>query len=334
MNRPKLLVVGSFVMDTISTTNVFPQPGQTVLGEKYTTAPGGKGANQAMEAQLLGAEVTMVGKVGDDAFGETLISSLKRVGVNVEHVIKNPDVPSAVGNIILQKMPNGQTQNRIIVLPGANMTIQPEDILFLKDTIKNYDMVLLQLEIPMEINTLVAKYAHDAGVPVMLNPAPIAPLPRDLLNHITYLSPNETEAASLLDCFIRDENSPVTKESIVNIRKSMERKGLEKLLITLGDDGAIIISRDEVIHEPSVDGITAIDPTAAGDSFVGAFCTSLCAGLSEAEALEFSNKVAAVTVSRMGAQPSLSTVDEVKEFHKNMGRNVDVIEKYERLINH
>lgn len=325
--KPKLLVVGSFVMDTISSTKVFPQAGQTVLGETYRTAPGGKGANQAMEAQLLGADVTMVGKVGEDAFGEALISSLKHTGVNVEHVMKNPDVQSAVGNIILQKTEDGQTQNRIIVLPGANMTIQPEEVAFLKDTIKNYDMLLLQLEIPMEINRLVAQYAHDAGVPVMLNPAPIAPLPEDLLGNIAYLSPNETEAASLLGCVVRKENGHVTTERIADIQNAMRKKGLSKLLITLGDDGAMIVSQNTVIHEPSVRGITAVDPTAAGDSFVGAFCTGIYAGLTETEALQFSNLVAAVTVSKMGAQPSLSTLDEVIAFHEKAGRNTALLEK-------
>lgn len=325
--KPKLLVVGSFVMDTISTTKVFPQAGQTVLGEKYRTAPGGKGANQAMEAQLLGADVTMVGKVGEDVFGDMLISSLQKKGVDVGHVMRTPDEQSAVGNVILQQLPDGQTQNRIIVLSGANMTIRPEEVSFLKDTIQDYDMVLLQLEIPMEINCLVAEYAHDAGVPVMLNPAPIAPLPEDLLAHVTYLSPNETEAAALLGCIVREENSHVTKERITEIQKAMKRRGLEKLLITLGDDGAMIVSPDEVIHQPGVEGITAVDPTAAGDSFVGAFCTGICAGLSETEALQFSNLVAAVTVSKMGAQPSLSTLDEVIRFHQNAGRDTALLER-------
>lgn len=331
--KPKILVVGSFVMDTISSTREFPEAGQTVLGLKYRTAPGGKGANQAMEAQLLGAEVTMVGKVGQDAFGDRLIQSLEKVGVHTEHVLRDPDEQSAVGNVILQEQPNGQTQNRIIVLPGANMTITPDDVAFLKNSIKDYDMVILQLEIPMEINQIVAGYAYDAGVPVMLNPAPIAPIPHDLMRHITYLSPNETEAAGLLDCFIREEGHPVSEEAVRGIRAAMKEKGLQKILITLGDAGAMVVTQDDVVTKPCVRGIKAIDPTAAGDSFVGAFCTAVCVGLSESEALEFANMIAAVTVSRMGAQPSLSTLMDAIQFHENAGRSVDILRKMQKQMN-
>ena len=286
-----------------------------------------------MEAQLLGAEVTMVGKVGQDAFGDRLIQSLEKVGVHTEHVLRDPDEQSAVGNVILQEQPNGQAQNRIIVLPGANMTITPDDVAFLKNSIKDYDMVILQLEIPMEINQIVAGYAYDAGVPVMLNPAPIAPIPHDLMRHITYLSPNETEAAGLLDCFIREEGHPVSEEAVRGIRAAMKEKGLQKILITLGDAGAMVVTQDDVVTKPCVRGIKAIDPTAAGDSFVGAFCTAVCVGLSESEALEFANMIAAVTVSRMGAQPSLSTLMDAIQFHENAGRSVDILRKMQKQMN-
>lgn len=326
--RPKILVVGSFVMDMISQTEIFPSAGQTVLGYSFANAPGGKGANQAMEAALLGGDVTMVGKVGNDAFGDALIRSQMDAGINVEHVLRAPEgVASAVGNIILTTENGVAKNNRIIVIPGANMTITPEDVAFLKEGIAEYDMVILQLEIPMEINQLVAAYAYDKKVPVMLNPAPIAPIPEDLMQHITYLSPNETETAGLLECFVRNEGEEVTDEAVAGIKASMKKKGLNKLLMTLGDAGSMVIEDEEVTFRPAVKGIKAIDPTAAGDSFVGAFCIAKCAGLSEGDAMSFANMIAAVTVSGMGAQPSLPTLEKAIAFHKAAGRDTTVLEK-------
>ena len=205
--HPKILVVGSFVMDTITSTEVFPAAGQTVLGYHYTTAPGGKGANQAMEASLLGAEVTMVGKVGTDAFGDRMIASLKSAGVEVSHVFRTDDgTSSGIGNVMITTRDGKALNNRIIVIPGANHKLTVDEVAFLENTIEDYDMVMLQFEIPMEVNCAVAEYAYRKKVPVMLNPAPIAQIPEDLMKNITYLSPNETEAAELLDCFVRNEN--------------------------------------------------------------------------------------------------------------------------------
>lgn len=329
MNKKcRILVVGSLVMDTISCTEVFPKEGQTVLGYSYSTAPGGKGANQAMEAALLGADVTMVGKVGKDFFGDRMLESLQSAGVDTTHIGRAAEgISSSIGNVMITTR-NGQAQNnRIIVIPGANMQITPQDVEFLKDTIDQYDMVMLQLEIPMEINQLVARYAYDKKVPVMLNPAPIAPIPQDLMQHITYLSPNETEAAQLLECFIRNEGEDVTKEAEEGICAAMKEKGLEKLLMTLGDAGAMVIQGEEILRKPGVKNIHAVDPTAAGDSFVGAFCTAKCVGLDDVRAMEFANLIAARTVSFMGAQPSLSTLDQAIHFHAMAGRDTGILEE-------
>ena len=324
MNRkPSILVVGSFVMDTISSTEVFPEPGQTVIGYSYTTAPGGKGANQAMEAALLGADVTMVGKVGQDSFGDRLIESLEQAGVDVRHVMRTDDgTSSGIGNVMITTKDGRALSNRIIVIPG----------LFLEDEINQYDMVLLQFEIPMEINCMVASYACKKGVPVMLNPAPIAPIPEELMHNITYLSPNETETAGLLGCFVRNEGEPVTDEAVEGIKTAMKKKGLKKLLVTLGDAGAMIIDDGCVTARPSVKGVKAVDPTAAGDSFVGAFCTAKAAGLEDGEAMEFSNMIAARTVSFMGAQPSLSTLDQAIAFHLEEGRDTAILEKVKEIL--
>lgn len=331
--RPKILVVGSFMMDTISSTEIFPTAGQTVIGYDYTTAPGGKGANQAMEAALLGAEVSMVGKVGQDAFGDCLIASLKSAGVDVSHVMRATDgTSSGIGNVMITTKDGKAVNNRIIVIPGANYKLTVEDVGFLKENIAGFDMVLLQMEIPMEVNCAVAAYAHEKNVPVMLNPAPIAPIPVDLMKNIAYLSPNETEASELLECFVRNEGEEITREAIAGIKTAMRKKGLVKLLMTLGDAGAMIIEEDRILIRPCVKGIRAIDPTAAGDSFVGAFCTAKVAGLDDGEAMEFSNMIAARTVSFMGAQPSLSTLDQAIEFHRSGGRECGILEKVKEML--
>jgi len=320
-------------MDTISSTEIFPEPGQTVIGSSYSIAPGGKGANQAMEAALLGADVTMVGKVGCDSFGDRLIESLKRAGVDVSHISRTDDgTSSGIGNVMITTKNGEALSNRIIVIPGANHKIKAEDVGFLEKEIDRYDIVLLQFEIPMEINCLIASYAAGKGVPVMLNPAPIAPIPEELMHNITYLSPNETETAGLLGCFVRNEGEPVTAEAVEGIKAAMKEKGLEKLLMTLGDAGAMIIEDGRAEIKPSVKGIKAVDPTAAGDSFVGAFCTAKAAGLEDGEAMEFSNMIAARTVSFMGAQPSLSTLGQAIDFHKEAGRDTAILEKVKEIL--
>lgn len=309
--KPKILVVGSFVMDQIVTTRVFPRQGQTILAERFNKAPGGKGANQAVQMARLGAQVTMCGKLGHDANGDEMRRTCEEAGIDTSCILYDDNAASGCSVIILEEQPNGGTENRILVVPGANMTITPEDVAFLKDRIAEFDLVVLQLEIPMEINTIVAKYAHDKGVPVMLNPAPSAPLPEELLACLTYLSPNEHEARDLSGVAIGHEGSHVDEASVRPAAAKLGEKGVEKLLITIGSAGAALVEDGRFVLSPSVPGVKAIDPTAAGDSFVGAFCVAVCSGLSSEDALRFANHTAALTVSRLGAMPSLPTLAEV-----------------------
>lgn len=319
-HTPRILVVGSFVMDLIVSTGRFPNSGETVLGLDYQTAPGGKGANQAVQMARLGAEVTMVGKVGKDAFGDALIESARTSGVNVEHILRSETHPSAVGNVQLE-VTDSQTANRIIVVSGANMDIQPEDVAFLKEEIKHFDMVLLQLEIPMEINVLVASYAAAHHVPVMLNCAPIASLPPELLKNTCYLSPNEHEAALLTGKDVKDIASA---QSALQIIRSM---GVPRALITLGARGVAYADEHGTEYSPALEGLHVKDTTAAGDSFVGAFCTAIASGVKVTDALQFANFAAAITVSRMGAQPSLPTMDEVVALMHSRGIDSSAIKK-------
>ena len=309
---PKILVVGSMVMDFIVSTPVFPASGETVIGSDFQTASGGKGANQAIQAARLGAHVSMVGKVGDDDFGKHMRQSLLSSKVDVSHVLTQPGISSGIGNVQLETG-GKKTANRIIVVPGANMTITPEDIAFLKETISDYDMVILQLEIPLEINELVAEYAAEKGVPVMLNSAPYAPLPASLLEKLSYISPNEHEAEHMTGIPVKDE------ESARRAADKLRSMGVKNALITMGSRGAALGTADGFYHSPCIQDVEVQDPTAAGDSFVGAFCTAVCLGLPYEEALLFSNYTASLTVSRMGAQPSLPELKEVLQFMESRG---------------
>ncbi len=234
MRKPKILVVGSLVMDQIATTRVFPRQGQTVLGERFDKAPGGKGSNQAVQAARLGAEVTMVGKLGRDANGEEMLNASRASGVHTEYIMLDDKTASGCCVIILEVQPDGSTQNRILVIPGANMAITPQDVEFLREEVANYDLVMLQLEIPMQINELVAGFAHAKGVPVMLNPAPSAPLSDELLRCLTFISPNEHEAEDLTGIHIRHEGKNINWQDVELAAKSLRDRGVKNVLITLG----------------------------------------------------------------------------------------------------
>lgn len=309
---PNILVVGSFVLDQTVTTSVFPAEGETVLGDAFQTAPGGKGANQAVQAARLGANVTMVGKLGRDNNAKQMIAACQEAGIDTSHVRYDETAGTGCSVIVLERFPDGSTLNRIIVVSGANMTIVPEDVAFLKDAIKNYDMVILQLEIPMAINELVSRYAADAGVPVMLNPAPSAPLSDEMLSCLTYLSPNEHEAESLTGIHIENHDG---KPNLADARRAAQAlldRNVKNVLITLGSGGAVLLNEKEFLYCPCVQGIKAADPTAAGDSFVASFCTAACRGMSHGQALSFAASAAAQTVSHMGAMPSLPTLASVE----------------------
>lgn len=319
LKKTKILVVGSFMMDLIASTNRAPNSGETVIGLKFSTAPGGKGANQAVQCARLGAEVTMVGKVGDDAFGKIVTDTASAAGVDVSRVLVDPSESSGVAHILLEVKDNG-VQNRITVCPGANFTMTVDEVAWLKDEIKNYDLVMMQFELPMEVIEAVAKWAHDAGVIVMINPAPAAPMSDKLLSCATYISPNEHEAAILADHSI-DVSNGVNFDDVDIVAKAFQARGVENLIITLGENGSIVAGKDGIHHTQCVKMPHVADPTAAGDSFVAAFCTGLTAGLPQGEALAFASHAAAITVSRMGAMPSLPTVTEVQALIRERGYN-------------
>ena len=308
--KPRIFVVGSFVMDVIATTERIPPSGQTVYGKEFHMAPGGKGANQALQCARLGADVTMMGCVGDDLFGEMLLETPRAAGVDISRVVVHKGVTSGVGHVTLE-VTEHTAQNRIVVIPGANRTLTVDEVAWVKDEISTYDMVLLQLEVPLEVNLAVAHWAKEAGVPVMLNPAPATELDDELLSLVTYLTPNEQEASMETHLPLGTDERGLKKDDLQKIAAALWSKGVENVIITLGGCGSAVVGADSIRYIPCVRMPHVADPTAAGDSFVGALSVGLSAGLTQEQALAFASHTAAITVSRMGAMPSLPTLEEV-----------------------
>lgn len=329
LKKPRILVVGSFMMDLIASAKRLPSMGETVIGTTFRTAPGGKGANQAVQCARLGAEVTLVGCVGNDAFGREMMQTARDSGVDVSHVYISQRSASGVGSVQLEVHDSG-VENRILVVPGANYDLTPDNLTWLADEIGCFDMVLLQLEIRMETTRFVAALADAANVPVMLNPAPACALDRELLSHVTYLSPNEHEAALLAEHPLHVSQGGVEKSDLNVVADVLLGNGVRNLIVTLGENGCALFGSDGKYCYPCVTVTEVKDPTAAGDSFVAAFCTAKAAGLTAAEALQFANYTAAITVCSVGAMPSLPSLDVVRRLMRDQnftGFDISLLDK-------
>ena len=253
--QPRILVVGSFVMDVIATTEQVPKSSQTVYGKSFHMAPGGKGANQALQCARLGADVTMMGCVGDDLFGKELLAVPQAAGVDVSRVVVREGVYSGVGHVTLE-VTDHTAQNRIVVISGANLTLTVEEVAWIQQEIRSYDMVLLQLEVPLEVNRAVAGWAKEAGVPVMLNPAPATDLDDTLLRLVSYLTPNEQEASMETGIPLgQDENGP-KKEDLQKIAAALWSRGVENVIMTLGSSGSAVVGADSIRYIPFAEGDT------------------------------------------------------------------------------
>ena len=308
MKSSKILVVGSINVDYFISTDVFPKAGETVAGNGFRKAAGGKGANQAVQMARLGNAVTMVGAVGGDADGREMRDLLAFEGLDTRYLAEKRDLPTGCAVIVLHG-----SQNRIIVYSGANGGLEKSDIEFLKEGISEYDMVVLQLEVPMEINETVAKYANIKGVPVFLNTAPYAPLSSELLSCVTYICPNETETQSLTGIEIPTDGG---NADIAIAKKAAEKivsLGAKNVIITLGGAGAYFYGECGEYYSPAAKGVNVVDTTAAGDSFIGGFVHAIASGMDTESALSFANSVASITVSRKGAIPSLPKTDEIEK---------------------
>ena len=301
-----ITVIGSSNTDMIIKVPRIPKPGETVLGGKFSTAPGGKGANQAVAAARSGGNVTFVARVGDDIFGEQALKGFKDDGINTDFIIKDKDAPSGIAEIFVSE----DGENSIAVASGANLNLSVYDVITAKEVILSSDILLMQLEIPLKTVQYAAKLAFDYGIRVILNPAPGQPLPIEILKTISILTPNEAEAAMLTGIRVEDEGAAE------DAGKILMSKGVNKVIITIGKKGALILdsSGSELVGGFKVH---AVDTTAAGDIFNGALAVALAEKKNIWEAVKFGNAAAALSVTKLGAQPSAPKRKDILEFLKN-----------------
>ena len=297
---PEIVVVGSLNMDLIFRTPRIPAAGETLLGGEFDTAFGGKGANQAVAAARLGTKVAMVGKVGRDEFGPALVSGLRQDNIDTSQISTARESATGVALILLE----ASGENRIIVASGANLDLSTAEIEAAADLIQQAQLLLLQLEVSVTSVTRAAQLAHEAGVRVILNPAPAQPnLPAELLQKVDILIPNEGEAALLAG--LPPESASERKMQEKAARLLLD-SGVQTVVTTLGSRGALVTQESGLEHIPPYP-TQVVDTTAAGDSFVGGLAAALVAGKSLEEAVRWGNAAGSLACSQLGAQPSLPT---------------------------
>jgi ribokinase len=300
-----IVVIGSSNTDLIVRTARLPGAGETVLGGDLATAAGGKGANQAVAAARLGAAVTFVARIGTDMFGQQALAGLEREGLDLRYLVHDPEAPSGVALIVV----DAAGQNQIAVAPGANHRLTPADVAAAQPAIANARVMLLQLEVPLDSILAAARAGRAAGLTVILNPAPAHPLPDELYPLLDYLTPNEHEAAAL--------TGGAEPEAAA---AALLARGVRAVIITLGAAGALVAGTDGVRRVPGY-AVQVVDTTAAGDAFNGGLGVALARGDALDAAVRYAHAVAALSVTRPSAQPSLPTAGEVEQLVKgyNMG---------------
>jgi ribokinase len=303
MNRKPIVVVGSINMDLVARAGRIPVTGETVQGTEFQTHPGGKGANQAVAVARLGYPVSMIGRLGGDAFGVELREHLRGSGIDVS-AVGTAETSSGVAVIIVS--PTGD--NVIVVTPGANASVTPGDIDSNLEMIRSAGLVLTQLEIPLETVEHLADVCGREDVPLILDPAPAVELPSAVMRQSRWFTPNETEAA-----FFSAGNSSDRPEAIARM---LLAKGPQAVVLKMGRHGVYLADRGGLNRQIDAFAVRAVDTTAAGDAFNGAFATALMLGNNPIESARFAAAAAAVSVSRPGAQPSMPTLAEVQRMLK------------------
>ena len=289
-----VVVVGSLNMDLVMRTPRVPVGGETLHGHEFSTLPGGKGANQAVACARLGARVAMIGQVGNDGFGTTLRDGLAADGIDVSAIPQNATVGTGVAMILVEDI----GQNRIVLAAGANGALTAADIDAHAGLIEGAAMLVLQLEVPMPVVQRAVEVAHAAGVPVLLNPGPAAPLPDSLWSQIDILVPNESEAALLSGVSVDDVASAYAAA------RALRQRGVGIVLITLGASGVAVVDDSGEHHLPA-HVVKAVDTTAAGDTFIGGLTAGLIEGMNLNDAIALGQRASALCVTRHGAQPSI-----------------------------
>jgi ribokinase len=296
----RIVVVGSSNTDLTIKTDKLPKPGETVLGGTFMMAPGGKGANQAVAVRRLGGDVRFVAKTGDDIFGNRVIEQYRRDNLDTSLIVRDPAAASGVALITVDH----RGENCIVVAPGANNTLTRADIDAARHEILSADYLLMQLEIPMEIVEYCAAIASEAGVRVVLDPAPAAPLSDDLLRRLHMVTPNREESFALTGIM------PDTADQADRAADSLLARGVDTVVVTMGADGAFVKNHTVREYLPP-ERVEAVDTTAAGDVFNGGLLVALAEGMTLVEAVRFAGRAAAISVTRRGAQPSIPFRGEV-----------------------
>ena len=303
VSRPKILVVGSLHMDLTVKAETIPRIGETVLGKEFKMAPGGKGANQAVAAAKLGSEVTIVGRVGADFYGDRLIENAEHYGINTEFVVRDPETYTGIALIMVDKKGN----NIISVAQGADSRCATEDVDKAENTLRTSDVLLVQLEIPISVVEYAVRKASRYGVRTILNPAPAHKLSKRIMHDAFILTPNEREAELLSGLRITDIDSA---------RKAAKRiveEGTRNVVLTIGKKGAILATREEIVHVPAPP-VKAIDTTGAGDAFCAALAVSVSSGRNLKESVGFANWAGAYATTKVGAQEALPLLKELRRF--------------------
>lgn len=297
----KILVIGSLNMDIVINVDDMPLTGETILGKDIKYIPGGKGANQSYSAGRLGGNVTMLGCVGQDEFGEVLLNNLVQAGVDISHMKKSSEFPTGTAIIYVNKAGD----NSIVVIPGANGQCNTAYLKENDEIFMECDYVLLQMEIPPDAVYYAIRRAKQLGKTVILNPAP-APqgISEDILKQLDYISPNETELAKLTNA------SCEKMEDIVFASFSLVQKGVQNILVTLGEKGALLVNDNGTELNAARKVKAVVDTTAAGDCFNAAFVVALAEGKSQKDAILFANAASSIAVTRSGAQSSIPTREE------------------------
>jgi ribokinase len=289
-----IVVVGSLNMDLVIRSPRIPRPGETVIGGEFHTVPGGKGANQAVAAARLGAKVSMVGRVGKDAFGDALLENLAEDGIDHTLVIQDGEAATGVALIVVDD--NGE--NSIVVASGANMRVSLADIEAAEAEISGADVLVLQLEIPLDCVIRSAEMAHAHGVKVVLNPAPARPVPERLLSMVDVLVPNESETGLM-------SGLPVgTQAEAIKAAGVLQRSSAGTVILTLGERGALPVREGKMEVIPAFE-VKAVDTTASGDAFVASLAVALAEGKGLEEAVRRGNAAGGLAATKLGAQPSL-----------------------------
>jgi ribokinase len=295
VKEPTITVIGSINMDLVVSVERRPEKGETIKGNMFTTMPGGKGANQAVSAARLGAMVNMIGMVGEDEFGKELKSKLQKEKINVEGVESKAGLSTGVAVITL-----ADNDNSIVIISGANAAVTPDYISKHEDLIANSDIVLTQLEIPLETVEKAAEICQKHNIPFILNPAPAQDLPDSLLNLVTFLTPNQIEWES-----IKANNKEIKKE---------------QLIVTRGEEGVTFFDAKQEQSIPAY-SVKPVDTTGAGDTFNGAFTYAIAKKENLHVACEFGSAAAALSITKTGAQTGMPTKEEIEKFLEEMKAN-------------